>query len=883
MGETTMKEIELIPTNLIQADKETAPEAIDPWLIEEEGKRKSLYDEPIAPATSVDTVAPMGATVPETKTPAVKASSTSGSGLKWVLGGLAVLGVGAAAAGGGGGGSETSNQSSTSNNTNSSNNSNQSSGTNSTSQNNSSDAIKFFALDNDHTLTPNAVSVHSSVEKVITGKVNLSNTLFSQFKNRELIDSVVLKIDGKEYEAAYNKANDTFKLTLNAEDWAEIGGKTITAFSLRTHTDNIPSELLDVKKQNLRWSDGTPVNSDYYILTKSFENEIKSTLNQKIFSINANDLIQLNNGVYTIQPFDLPETSTLISGSLSGSQIANQTIDIEINQKHYTVKTDSLGKFYVNIATTELAQDADQKLTAKWQMNGKEFVDTLTYSLAQPIDDASQFVSNHGVVNVTNMPYFMQALHHSGLGQQSRANIGKHQTTSIKYYFPTQQEAKIQLGDHENAGEVYYYSRENQLEIEKILNTIAKYTNISFVKVNNSYAADINFYMHEFINQNEKVAGYAYYGGDVHLDAKRYHIDSDGTPLSLREGYGGISTAFHEILHSLGLKHPHEDGFILNEVEDEESWTLMSYDSADSTPSAIKEDMRIFDMAYLHYLYGVNPNQRTGNDTYRFKPFNLHAVDKDIYIWDGAGTDTFDASAETQGVTVNLTPSSWIYSGAKKEHLILDTTNNSEMTNAELAQFFNVKSNATFTGNLPTLPDGSTYIKGQAFIGYDTQLENLIGSNHNDKLTGNNTHNLIIGLNGNDRIDGGNGNDTLYGGSGSDTLIGGAGDDRLNGGSGNDTLTGGAGQDTFVFSQLLDGSVDTIMDFVAGLDKMELSSDVFSQLSANMAQFNDYIQLDKSSGKLSYDADGSGSGGAVHFATLQNLVGELDQSHFIIA
>ena len=127
-------------------------------------------------------------------------------------------------------------------------------------------------------------------------------------------------------------------------------------------------------------------------------------------------------------------------------------------------------------------------------------------------------------------------------------------------------------------------------------------------------------------------------------------------------------------------------------------------------------------------------------------------------------------------------------------------------------------------------------------------IENLIGSAHNDRLTGDNKSNVIEGGAGDDRLDGGGGNDTasyagasggvtvdlsnssaqntggagsdtlsnfenlagsdhddiltgdnnansLWGGAGADSLTGGGGADHLYGGDGDDTLNGGGGND----------------------------------------------------------------------------------------
>ncbi len=104
-------------------------------------------------------------------------------------------------------------------------------------------------------------------------------------------------------------------------------------------------------------------------------------------------------------------------------------------------------------------------------------------------------------------------------------------------------------------------------------------------------------------------------------------------------------------------------------------------------------------------------------------------------------------------------------------------------------------------------------------------IENLIGSNFNDKLYGTNSANVIDGLDGHNIIKGYGGNDTLRGGTGSDTLHGGTGADKLIGGDGRDTAsysgattgvtvslanpginTGEAAGDTFVSIENLTGS-----------------------------------------------------------------------------
>jgi Ca2+-binding RTX toxin-like protein len=84
----------------------------------------------------------------------------------------------------------------------------------------------------------------------------------------------------------------------------------------------------------------------------------------------------------------------------------------------------------------------------------------------------------------------------------------------------------------------------------------------------------------------------------------------------------------------------------------------------------------------------------------------------------------------------------------------------------------------------------------------------------------------VIGGAANDTIAGGQTSDGLFGGAGNDQLFGLGGDDYLAGGAGADSLRGGLGSDRFVFTATSDsmaGSVDRILDFQAGRDKIDLT------------------------------------------------------------
>jgi Ca2+-binding RTX toxin-like protein len=169
-------------------------------------------------------------------------------------------------------------------------------------------------------------------------------------------------------------------------------------------------------------------------------------------------------------------------------------------------------------------------------------------------------------------------------------------------------------------------------------------------------------------------------------------------------------------------------------------------------------------------------------------------------------------------------------------------------------------------------------------------------------LTGNDLTNTITGNAGRNLISGNAGDDTLYGEAGNDILKGNAGDDKLWGGSGKDTLTGSTGKDTFVFNTKLNKktNLDKITDYKVKDDTIWLDNKVMSKLGKKGTELkpakinkkffsldkakdgNDYLIYVKKSGKLLYDADGSGSKAAIEIATLSKKLKMAATEFFVI-
>ena len=134
----------------------------------------------------------------------------------------------------------------------------------------------------------------------------------------------------------------------------------------------------------------------------------------------------------------------------------------------------------------------------------------------------------------------------------------------------------------------------------------------------------------------------------------------------------------------------------------------------------------------------------------------------------------------------------------------------------------------------------------------------------------------------------GNFNDRLSGNAAAQTLTGQAGADTLWGAGGADTLWGGGGADTFIFRETGTANADRVSDWASGSDKLALDDAAMSALGAagnfatGDARFaagagftsgrdtSDRVVFDTSTGRLYYDADGSGAGAAQLIATVQS-------------
>ena len=276
------------------------------------------------------------------------------------------------------------------------------------------------------------------------------------------------------------------------------------------------------------------------------------------------------------------------------------------------------------------------------------------------------------------------------------------------------------------------------------------------------------------------------FAGDIFLN-----INSDANFLpSYAPGSAGYALAIHEIGHTLGLKHPFDDGgtghptlaelgvpeldvdwFTVMAYHDDYNYNLRFWDPA--TPM-------LMDVLALQFLYGKNNTTNATNTSYSLPINGTYQT-----IWDAGGVDEINVSGSPEGWEIQLPVFQLSTSVDTKAGLAVPTS--------ELL--------------LPS-PHTLYWLTGD--------IENVIGSTRDDDIFGSALPNSLRGNSGNDYIDGGAGNDTLRGNNGNDTLNGGAGNDTLMGGTGNDTYLNPSSD---LVSEALNQGTDTVrssIDFTLG-------------------------------------------------------------------
>jgi len=251
--------------------------------------------------------------------------------------------------------------------------------------------------------------------------------------------------------------------------------------------------------------------------------------------------------------------------------------------------------------------------------------------------------------------------------------------------------------------------------------------------------------------------------GDIWFDTD---LPWAGTETYAQAGNAHWHLVLHETGHALGLKHGHQDfnGFdALPFNQDSYEFTVMTYRTfVGSSPHTLRhwqevgdvdfpQTFMILDIAALQYMYGANFTINSDDTIYSWSPdsgdtlvngeVGIDAAGNVIFatLWDGGGFDTYDLSAYSADLIVDLTPGSGsIFSADQLSHLGQDNFASANIYNA-----WQYQSDAR------------------------SLIEMAIGGGGDDHFIGNDADNIFYGGRGDDVFDGGGGfnNRVTYDGS----------------------------------------------------------------------------------------------------------------------
>jgi serralysin len=342
---------------------------------------------------------------------------------------------------------------------------------------------------------------------------------------------------------------------------------------------------------------------------------------------------------------------------------------------------------------------------------------------------------------------------------------GKWATGSLTFSFPASASlygSAYGSGEPTNGFEAFNSTQ--QAAVRDVLKQYSAVANLTFTEITetSSKHADLRF-----AESNKPGTAWAYYpttraeGGDAWFNHTHYNSPAKGNYAYM--------TMLHEIGHAFGLKHAHEASGSFGAMpaaNDSMEFTVMSYRSyvGGSTTSGYTNEtwgyaqsLMMADIAALQKMYGANFGTNSGNTVYSWSPATGVASINGVAqtapggnkilqtVWDGGGVDTYDFSAYTTNLSVDLQPGGW-------------TT----LSTAQLAKL-HYNGTQVARGNVA---NAILYNNDQRSL-----IENANGGSGNDTILGNAAANYLKGNGGNDKLTGGLGNDTVDGGAGSDVAV----------------------------------------------------------------------------------------------------------------
>ena len=356
-------------------------------------------------------------------------------------------------------------------------------------------------------------------------------------------------------------------------------------------------------------------------------------------------------------------------------------------------------------------------------------------------------------------------------------------TTSLTYSFPT---STSHYSSQQPASDLQGFSpftATQQAVVTAMLQDVSEVSALTFTQVAPG-PATLRYAMND-----QDGAAYAYYPGGSVGGTAWFNKTSFNSPVKGNYAWMGI---LHETGHALGLKHGHESPPVSYE-HDSLEYTVMTYRSYVGAPLSgyqnetwgYPQSLMMLDIAALQEMYGANFSINGGNTIYRWSSSTGETFVNDVgqgapggnrvflTIWDGGGTDTYDLSNYSNGVTIDLRPGLW-----------------STTSQVQLADIGGFGSPIYARGNIAN----ALQYHGDA----RSLIENAIGGSGADSLIANQAVNALRGNGGADMFKWMDGGDSGTGALADTILDFVRGSDRIDL-SGVDAITATSADDAFAF------------------------------------------------------------------------------------
>lgn len=302
------------------------------------------------------------------------------------------------------------------------------------------------------------------------------------------------------------------------------------------------------------------------------------------------------------------------------------------------------------------------------------------------------------------------------------------------------------------------FTAEERSAAKATLALISSQFNITFSEVVETTASTTAVGQLRFSNSTQGASsGYAYFpplngvgdnsNGDNFINNNPKYL----TDYSILTAQGAFnwSLMIHEVLHSLGLKHPGNynagepasvvPGNFLVKTEDNPNNSVLSY--IDNPQGLQRIDLGVYDMLAMTYLYGA-------------KAFR---VESNQYVFSNTAANQVAASSASNLTnTVVLMPDT-----GRFLQLVNDTGGDNFFNFQSMTAGVTVNLGQGQSSSAGFLADGTTAAIDNIQIAFGTEINTVFGSKFNDRLIGNLAANWLEGGPGNDTIDGGPGADIV--------------------------------------------------------------------------------------------------------------------------